>query len=368
MEVESIQNMSSSTYFKSRVKNPYQFKGSFTLRDIEDENSQKKQGTVSKAEILKQILMHKQWKILSEEFERMEHTVQTVTEGVEKEGGTKPEEPEVEKKEELASILEGATIMNELVDLLVSETMKAVYPSGEFDDTGNEKQDLYLTMITEEGICCTKQGSPDCIWELKFTDSKQYQKAMEFVEWSSDKIDNYRYAAHENFWRDYLSGRMDVEGFKSFLETTNRGVPDYNITNEHGMFVDIEKVQWAKYLNPLGTHIYSSVDMMDMGFANKANGFLYSSEIQEWEDEKTGVRIELHKPVAFDEKRPIYYLNIWNKDGEMVQRIVDVMSVNKNDCDLYEKYVYLIHFGQTREEPSTELQMKLRVLHNEDEL
>ena len=97
--------------------------------------------------------------------------------------------------------------------------------------------DVLLTYI---GMLC--QGKP------------QYEAVRDFLGWASPRMDNLLFAAHDNFWMDYLKGDLDVDAFKDFLVGTNNGIPNYGIGDEENMYIDETKLQWTKYMNPLGAH------------------------------------------------------------------------------------------------------------------
>lgn len=142
--------------------------------------------------------------------------------------------------------------------LLTTESTSCTYP------TADPKEDdiRYITWYTEEGIFCRKAGQAEGYeWTVSFENKEQYDKVMEFVgqfppDW------NLRFAAHENFWTDFLNDEIDMDGFKKFLEGTNKGIPDYSITKGHLMYIDKEKIQWAKYLNPLGFKFYTAEEFL----------------------------------------------------------------------------------------------------------
>ena len=150
------------------------------------------------------------------------------------------------------------------VNMLVSETVQARFPLEEVDEEGNRKEDIYLIAVDKDGIRCSKPGQDEYEWEILFTDESQYEKAIEFLNYAREFMDNFRFAAHENFWEDYLNGNMDVDGFKEFLEGTNNGIPDYSFTVGDSMYIDREKVKWAQYMNPLGTKLYTAEEMTRM--------------------------------------------------------------------------------------------------------
>ena len=92
---------------------------------------------------------------------------------------------------------------------------------------------------------------------------EQYIKALGFIgQFPSDW--NMRFAAHENFWNDFLNDEIDMEGFMEFINGTNKGIPDYSITVGASMYIDTDKMQWAKYTNPLGARFYTAEEMHQM--------------------------------------------------------------------------------------------------------
>ncbi|MCM1399188.1 MAG: hypothetical protein NC225_06855 [Clostridium sp.] len=115
------------------------------------------------------------------------------------------------------------------------------------DDAG--EQTLYITCYTEEGIFCRQQGQTDgFLWSIKYSEDSQYEKVTNFLN-NFDSSDNLRFASHENFWRDFLSGALDTVGFMDFWSTTTNGIPDYTKAVGDSTFIDSNKVKFAKYMN-----------------------------------------------------------------------------------------------------------------------
>ena len=153
---------------------------------------------------------------------------------------------------------------------LTTESTSCTYP------TADPKEDdiRYITWYTEEGIFCRKAGQTEGYeWTVPFENKEQYDKVMELIgRFPSDW--NLRFAAHENFWTDFLNDEIDMDGFMKFMEGTDKGIPDYSVTKGDSMYIDKEKIQWAKYLNPLGIKIYTGEEFMkqqaEMIEANRA--------------------------------------------------------------------------------------------------
>ncbi len=159
-------------------------------------------------------------------------------------------------EKEWNKFLENFDSIEEAADLLTAETTSCTYPTANPED-----EDIrYITYYSEEGIHCRKAGKTEDEWLIAFETDEQYEKVMNFIgqfpsEW------NMRFAAHENFWTDFLSDEIDLNGFMKFMEGTDNGIPDYSIMIGDSMFVDKGKVQWAKYLNPLGSRFYTAEEM-----------------------------------------------------------------------------------------------------------
>lgn len=152
--------------------------------------------------------------------------------------------------------------------LLFTDSTSCVYPSA--DETKEEIR--YVTWYTKEGIFCRKMGQTEDEWSLTFEDPQQYDKVMELIgQFPSDW--NLRFAAHENFWTDFLNGDIDTERFVDFMKGTDKGVPDYFITGDGASYADRDRMQWAKYLNAFGNEFYTASEFQkkwEMGIAAHA--------------------------------------------------------------------------------------------------
>lgn len=141
--------------------------------------------------------------------------------------------------------------------ILTSESTMCTYPTSAPD----EEDIRYITWYTEEGIFCRKAGQTEGYeWSIAFENREQYDKVMEFIgQFPADW--NMRFAANENFWNDFLNDEIDMEGFMEFINETNKGVPDFSITVDDSVYIDKNKMQWAKYTNPLGARFYTAEEM-----------------------------------------------------------------------------------------------------------
>ena len=187
-----------------------------------------------------QSFTEKEWDALMEKFDSVQEAIRAIMQ----EEKEKAEKEEEQKQAQLLSV----------------ETTTCMY------ETANPKdEDLhYITWYTEDGIFCRKAGQTgEYEWVVPLENEGQYEKVMDFIgQFSSDW--NLRFAAHENFWNDFLNDAIDMDGFMEFISETNKGVPNFSLVKEDSVYVDKEKMQWAKYTNPLDVKFYTAEEMNRM--------------------------------------------------------------------------------------------------------
>lgn len=153
------------------------------------------------------------------------------------------------------------TDLEETAALLTGEITKCSYPT---DDPGQKH--WYITCYGQDGISCkeayfdgTKWVNKN-LWSLSYTEKGQYEKVMSFLKRFPQDA-NLRFAAHENFWKDFLAGEIDEDDFAAFFETTKDGVPDYTYEMEGSVYIDRDRARYAKYMNDFGVHMYTGEEM-----------------------------------------------------------------------------------------------------------
>lgn len=210
-----------------------------------------------------QSFTEKEWKEFLEKFDSIQEAIRELM----RQEQERKEAEQLKKKEEEESTLQ------EKSNLLVAESTVCTYP------TANPEEDVrYITCYTTEGIVCKKAGETEEAWSVSFENEEQYNKVTEFIEQFPEHW-NLRFAAHENFWTDFLNDEIDMDGFMEFMEGTNEGVPDYSITIGDSMFVDKEKIQWAKYLNSLGSQFYTAEEFQKQQRELVENNAAKSSQV-----------------------------------------------------------------------------------------
>lgn len=183
-------------------------------------------------------MTEKEWEMLLAKFD-------TIQEDIRELAREEAEKAEMDKK--LYALDENGDFLYDnataTLKSLISEISMCYYSDNESEQT------LYITCYTEEGIFCRQQGQTDgFLWSMKYSEESQYEKVTNFLN-NFNSNDNLRFASHENFWTDFLSGALDTEEFMNFWGSTNNGIPDYTKTVGDSTFIDASKVKFAKYMN-----------------------------------------------------------------------------------------------------------------------
>ncbi len=153
------------------------------------------------------------------------------------------------------------TCPEETAALLTGEITKCSYPT---DDP--KQKHWYITCYGQDGISCKeayfdgKKWVNKDLWGFSYTQKGQYEKVMAFLQRFPQDA-NLRFAAHENFWKDFLAGEIDEDGFVAFFKTTKDGVPDYTYEKDGSTYIDREKAKYAKYMNDFGARLYTGEEM-----------------------------------------------------------------------------------------------------------
>lgn len=142
--------------------------------------------------------------------------IEKVTRVSEKSGNTDVKEDDAEE-----------TDAKEAAALLTDEITKCSYPTGD-----PKQKHWYITAYGQDGISCkeayfdgTRWVNKD-LWSFSYTEKGQYEKVMAFLKRFPQDA-NLRFAAHKEFWTDFLAGGIDEDDFVSFYEVAKDGVPEY---------------------------------------------------------------------------------------------------------------------------------------------
>ena len=59
-----------------------------------------------------------------------------------------------------------------------------------------------------------------------------------------------------------------------------------------------------------------------------------------WGNAVTGTSTTVYKPQNFDENNPVYYMKIWDKDGNVTERTVNLNEIDPQNCNSFDMYAY----------------------------
>ncbi len=144
-------------------------------------------------DVIRELMRERIEKQTGEAAERKAASIEAAEESAERKAASKGEK-------ESAEAMEG-------ISALVSESTKCTYPSS----VPEQEDIMYITWYTEEGIFCRKAGQSEGFeWSIHFEHNEDYIKVMDFLG-RFGREDNLRFAAHENFWRDFLNDDIDID-------------------------------------------------------------------------------------------------------------------------------------------------------------
>lgn len=184
-----------STGKNEGIKKDYTKKEMFEIiaeRKQEIYEKVKNNDTETSFQIGSQSFTIKEWDKLLKQFdlaeEKIKEQMQTEQEKRQKEATTKANRLETEEN--------NISVM----DSLVTESTVCTYPEADEQETAK----MYITCYTEEGIFCREAGQTEgYLWKIAFENTSQYDKVMKFLDELKADTD-YRFAAREDFWRDFL--------------------------------------------------------------------------------------------------------------------------------------------------------------------
>lgn len=105
----------------------------------------------------------------------------------------------------------------------------------------------YFTFYEKERIYCKKEGTDDCEWEIPLEDEAQYEKVISFLNEMENKED-LSCMIHKTFWQDFLSGELNINEFRDFLNTRiQEGTLDAPVISEDGEVLNREAAKYSIY-------------------------------------------------------------------------------------------------------------------------
>ena len=66
-----------------------------------------------------------------------------------------------------------------------------------------------------------------------------------------------------------------------------------------------------------------------------------------WGDAQTGTSTTVYKPAGFDESNPVYRVKIWDSQGNITERDVNLNEVDVSNCDSFDFYAYSCYLSNS---------------------
>ena len=171
---------------------------------------------------------------------------------------------DVETQEKISALRNRYTFSGTTTDP-VSETIVSKHNQYTDPDTGeivpvNVK---YITAYTDQGISCKKISdvggkiSQRDLWSLSYDSPDSYEKVQEFLK-SFSKDQNLTFAPQEKFWKDFMKGDFDIDGFRAYYDSTDNGKINVEKALQEGKKLgEVLTEPYAEYIN--NTHFIGKV-------------------------------------------------------------------------------------------------------------
>lgn len=86
-----------------------------------------------------------------------------------------------------------------------------------------------------------------------------------------------------------------------------------------------------------------------------------------WGDARTNTSTTVYKPANFDENNPVYRVKIWDSQGNVTERDVNLNDVNVSNCDTFDFYAYSCYLSNSGKYPTAMQDFMMTHAHYEGE-
>ena len=316
---------------------------------------------------------------------------------------------DIETQEKISALKNGYTYPDNTTDP-VSETVVSIQNQYTDPETGaavpvNIK---YITAYTDKGISCkeiTDNGgkiSQRDLWVLSYDSPDSYEKVQDFLK-SFSENQNLTFASQEKFWKDFLKDDFDIDGFRTYYDSTDNGKIDFEKARQEGKKLrDILTEPYAEYIN--NNHFIGRVlteqEMWDEWNAKieanqraaKANGTwmepptetiittnnkgIHSTAdvsvidefkqvnddkpVWNWYDGRLGFYADVYKTGESDSE---YKVKLRYNDGREEERIVDLDKIDASNCDIVDLHLKMYHLRDEGKIDQEGMMMDLTMAH-----
>lgn len=200
--------------------------------------------------------------------------------------------------------------------LLTGTTAAGITSAGETTEAASTRSDnpeektWYITAFSQDGIICKacKKGEEDrVLWQINYKDASQFEKVDSFLK-RFETDENLTFASNEQFWKDFLNGRINENGFYQFFENSRVEGPEKN-----DVHVD-EAAAYSAYIAPPVLH-ESEFSMQSL---------------------LTGESINVSKSNEYTDAHPVYTVTGRKADGTTYEQTIDIRNVDPENASYLE--------------------------------
>lgn len=174
-----------------------------------------------------------------------------------------------------------------------SEDEETTYKTSCQYQLDDEKNLTFHTFYEKDKIYCKKEGTDGYEWEIPLSDESQFNKVLSFLNGLENR-ENQSFTIHRTFWKDFLSGKLNVDEFRDFLSEIDPETAAYGFTiTENGSFHDKDARKYSSYLYgpSFGTNILRTTE-----------------EFMAWQKE------QLEKNQEKETKNQLSWADQWNRE------------------------------------------------------
>lgn len=89
--------------------------------------------------------------------------------------------------------------------------------------------------------------------------------------------------------------------------------------------------------------------------------------VSAWACVTENTSMTVYQPKDFDPENPVYKVKVWDADGNVTERMVDISKVNPGNCDTIDMYAYSAYLSKSGKCPDALMKFMSAHAHHKDE-
>ncbi len=120
---------------------------------------------------------------------------------------------------------------------------------------------------------------------------------------------------------------------------------------------------WAKTFSEKSTEKTGNAHLTLHWFDNEDG----EKAVGAWGDAVAGTSVSVYQPKDFDINNPVYKVKIWDSEGNVTEKMVDISELDPANADDTEMYAYACHLSSTGKYPSAQQDFMMTHAMSHDE-